>query len=157
MFRVDRGYAFSKSGIVTFAFIINEIGYSIGNLRKAQQIMEKDLSVMEKMRKHYKISEKLLSNARSFIVNSKPDIEQLYPNEEKNLMIKLNEQLRHSKYFPSQIYQNRQLCLQLNLPYFFLLDGQVLLARLLQARFNTIIIQIMIFYINLLPKKGFTL
>ena len=63
--------------------------------------MEKDLSVMEKMRKHYKISEKLLSNARSFIVNSKLDFEQLYPNEEKNLMIKLNEQLRHSKYFPS--------------------------------------------------------
>ena len=34
--RVNRGYAYRESGIVTFAFIINEIGYSIGNLRKSQ-------------------------------------------------------------------------------------------------------------------------
>ncbi len=76
---------------MTFAFIINEIGYSIGNLRKAQESMEKDLSVIEKMRKHYKISDRLLASARSFVVHSKPNFEQLYPAEEKSLMLKFNE------------------------------------------------------------------
>lgn len=33
-------------GIVMFAYIINEIGYSISNLRKGREIVEKDLSTM---------------------------------------------------------------------------------------------------------------
>ena len=71
--------------------------------------MEKDLSVIEKMRKHYKINERLLASARSFVVNSKPNFEQLYPTEEKNLLLKFNEELRHSIFPLTQISPKRLL------------------------------------------------
>ena len=61
------------------------------------------------MRKHYKINERLLASARSFVVNSKPNFEQLYPAEEKNLLLKFNEELRHSTFSLTQISPKRLL------------------------------------------------
>ena len=43
--------------------------------------MEKDLSIALKMRKHYGMDEKLTSEARSFIVNNRQKVDQLYPSE----------------------------------------------------------------------------
>jgi hypothetical protein len=53
--------------------------------------MEKDLSIILKMKKHYNMNEKLLNEARSFIVNNTLKVDQLYPNEEKALLQKFNE------------------------------------------------------------------
>ena len=36
-----------------FSYLINEIGYSISTLRKGREVVENDLAVLEKMRKHY--------------------------------------------------------------------------------------------------------
>jgi hypothetical protein len=48
------------------------------------------------MRKHYKINDKLLNKARTFVINNKPKFEQLYPAEENALLLKFNEELRNS-------------------------------------------------------------
>ena len=40
-------------GIVVFAYMINEIGYAMSNLRKEKEIIDKDLSTVEKMKQHY--------------------------------------------------------------------------------------------------------
>jgi hypothetical protein len=77
-----------------FAYIINEIGYSISSLRKDREVIEKDLSIVEKMRTHYNMDENLANRTRSYIINHKPKIEQLSPSEENGIMIKLNEELR---------------------------------------------------------------
>ena len=42
--------------------------------------MEKDLSIVLKMKKHYNMDYKLVKQARSRIVNNKQKVDQLYPN-----------------------------------------------------------------------------
>ncbi len=44
-------------GIAIFAYLINEIGYNLSNLRKDEEIIEKDLTVLEKIKNFYKINE----------------------------------------------------------------------------------------------------
>ena len=51
------GNPFTILGVIMFAYLINEIGYSISTLRKGREIVENDLSIMEKMRKHYNMND----------------------------------------------------------------------------------------------------
>ena len=60
-------------------YIISEIGYCISNLRKDREIMEKDLAIVLKMKKHYKMKENIMKKARSYIVNYTQKADQLYP------------------------------------------------------------------------------
>lgn len=78
-----------------FAYIINEIGYSISSLRKERELVERDLSTMEKIKKHYHMNEKLTDRARSYLINHKPDVDKLVPEEENHLLMKFNEELRN--------------------------------------------------------------
>lgn len=53
------------------------------------------------MKKHYRMKDNFIKEARSFITNNKPKVDQLYPHEEKYLLQKFNEELRNSN--PSSI------------------------------------------------------
>ena len=58
--------------------------------------MEKDLSIILKMKKHYKINDKMVKQARSKVINNTQKVDKLYPNEESYLMQKFNEEFRNS-------------------------------------------------------------
>jgi len=82
------------SGVMMFAYIVNEIGYSISALRKGREVIEKDLSVLEKMRRHYKMERGITNRISEYIVNDTSANDHLTPEEENKISIKLNEELR---------------------------------------------------------------
>ena len=53
---------------------------------------------MLKMKKHYNMDEKIVQQARSKIIHNVQKADQLYPNEENNLIKKFNEDFRSSKF-----------------------------------------------------------
>lgn len=85
-----------------FAYIVNEIGYSISSLRKSKEVVERDLSVVEKMREHYKMNKKLTSKLREYLVSDGSRSEHLTPEEESSINVKLNEELREGTCVPTQ-------------------------------------------------------
>lgn len=66
--------------------------------------MEKDLSTMEKIKKQYKLSDALMNRARNYLINHKPKVDQLAPEEESSIMLKFNEELRNGTSTLIQIY-----------------------------------------------------
>jgi hypothetical protein len=54
---------------------------------------------MEKMRKHYKMGDKMVNRAKSYLINHKPNVDQLEPSEEGKIMLKFNESLRNGTLF----------------------------------------------------------
>jgi hypothetical protein len=81
-------------GIIAFAYFISEIGYSLSAMRKTNENMEKDLLIIQKIKKWYKLDEELARRARSHIINNKVVDSQLHPEEENGLLLKLSEDLR---------------------------------------------------------------
>lgn len=112
-------FFFLTKGVATLGYIISEIGYCISNLRKGRETMEKDLSIILKMRKHYNMNDKLLKEARSFIINNKHEVDQLYPAEEKCLLSKFNEELRNSTFIAYNRYYSRKPILSHKIINFF--------------------------------------
>jgi hypothetical protein len=51
---------------------VNEIGFNLSALRKRQEIVKKELSLMEKMRKYYRMDEDLIHKARTYLINREP-------------------------------------------------------------------------------------
>ena len=82
-------------GIIAFANFINEIGYSLTEIRNRSENVEKELMVIQKMKKWYRMDEDLSKRARIHIINNKALDSQLSPEEEKGVMMKLSEELRH--------------------------------------------------------------
>ena len=81
-------------GIIVFAYMINEIGYAMSNLRKETEIVDKDLSNVEKIKQHYNMKDDTINRLRTFVINQKPTGRLIEPEEERRLMSKLNEDLR---------------------------------------------------------------
>lgn len=78
-----------------FSYLISEIGYSVSTLRKGREVIENDLSVLEKMRKHYGMRDEIANQARNFLINHKPDSNLLEPASENSVLLKFNESLRN--------------------------------------------------------------
>lgn len=62
-----------------FGYMINEIGYCISSLRKNREIIDKDLFMVEKLRKHYKMNEELISRVKGYLLETKPNPNQVLP------------------------------------------------------------------------------
>ena len=67
------------SGIVIFAYLINEIGYCMSCLRKETEVIDKDLSSVEKIKQHYKMTDETTNRLRSFVLNQNPTLRLLEP------------------------------------------------------------------------------
>lgn len=74
-----------------FAYIVNEIGYCISALRKNRELIEKDLSIVEKMRQQYKMGQKLTNKLFEYLAENGSKKEHLLPEEENSISLKLNE------------------------------------------------------------------
>ena len=74
--------------------MINEIGYAMSNIRKQNEAIDKDLSNVEKIKQHYKMNESTTNRLREFVVNQKPTGQLVEPEQERQLMSRLNEGLR---------------------------------------------------------------
>lgn len=66
-------------GIIIIAYLMNEIGHSLSHLRKGREVLEKELTLMNKMKKYYNINDELMHRARSYIIEEKPSIDHLAP------------------------------------------------------------------------------
>ena len=77
-----------------FGFMLNEIGYCITSLRKKREVIDRDLFVVEKLRRHYGMDQELTAKIRAYIVDAKPDPDQVLPEEEQSILLKLNEEIR---------------------------------------------------------------
>ena len=77
-----------------FGFMLNEIGYCITSLRKKREVIDRDLFVVEKLRRHYGMDQELTAKIRAYIVDAKPDPDQVLPEEGQSILLKLNEEIR---------------------------------------------------------------
>ena len=82
------------SGIIIFAYLINEIGYCMSQLRKETEIVDKDLSTVEKIKQHYRMTADTTNRLRTFVMNQRSTACLVEPEAERGLMSKLNEDLR---------------------------------------------------------------
>ena len=94
-------------GIIVFAYMINEIGYAMSNLRKEKEIIDRDLSNVEKIKQHYKMTDATTNRLRTFVINQKPTGKLLQPQSEQTLMSKLNQELREGTCRPTQKCSDR--------------------------------------------------
>jgi hypothetical protein len=85
-----------------FGYMINEMGYCISSLRKNREAVDRDLFVVEKLRKHYKMGEELTRKVRSYLLDARPKLDQVQPEEEQGILLKLNEEVREGKPRPTQ-------------------------------------------------------
>lgn len=60
-------------------YIINEIGYNLSAIRNGRQELERQLVLMNKMKRYYKTDEQLFDRARSYIIKEKPSVDYLVP------------------------------------------------------------------------------
>lgn len=86
-------------GIIIFGYMVNEIGYNLSALRKQSEAVKRELNLVEKMRKYYRIDDDLIHKARAYLINREPESDQLSPQEETGLMTKFNEELRNCTRF----------------------------------------------------------
>ena len=67
-------------GIIVFAYMINEIGYAMSNLRKEKEVIDMDLSNVEKIKQHYRMKDDTTNRLRTFVINQKPTGRLLQPD-----------------------------------------------------------------------------
>lgn len=77
-------------GIISFANFINEIGYILTAIRTANNSIEKELLVIQKMKKWYRMDEDLSKRVRIHVINSKVTDSQFSLEEENTVIMKLN-------------------------------------------------------------------
>jgi hypothetical protein len=74
--------------------LINEIGYTLSTIRKEEEELENNISTLSKMCKYYRIDQDLANLAKEYLVNNKKSFEDIEPEEESKVLMKLNDDLR---------------------------------------------------------------
>lgn len=55
--------------------------------------------MMSKMKKYYNMSEELIRRARSYLIEEKPSVDHLSPEDENKLLMRFNQELRDGTAF----------------------------------------------------------
>jgi len=70
------------------------MGHTLSKMREKKEIMERDMQTISKISKYYNLDRKLTNKARTFIFNHQNNSEELKIEDEKKLLMKLNDDLR---------------------------------------------------------------
>jgi hypothetical protein len=70
---------------------MSEIGHNLSTIRKGRETLEKELTLINKMKKYYRINDELVYRARSYLIGEKPNSDHLAPDEEKQVLNKFNQ------------------------------------------------------------------
>lgn len=55
--------------------------------------------MMSKMKKYYNMSDELIRRARSYLIEEKPSVDHLSPEDENKLLMRFNQELRDGTVF----------------------------------------------------------
>lgn len=73
---------------------MSEIGHNLSSMRKGREALEKELTLINKMKRYYRINDELIYRARSYLIGEKPSRDHMAPEEEKQVLNKFNQELR---------------------------------------------------------------
>jgi hypothetical protein len=57
-------------GVVSFGYMLNEMGHTLSKMRKQSEELERDLQTISKISKYYNLEKKLQNKAKNFIVSN---------------------------------------------------------------------------------------
>lgn len=80
--------------MAVFSYIISEIGYTVNSVRKGEEELERNLSILSKMNDFYKMDSEVLNNAKSSLLSNQKSFDNVYPEDEHAVISKLSDDLR---------------------------------------------------------------
>ena len=78
-------------------YIVSEIGHTLSMLRQTREDFEQSIQHTDKICKYYRLEKDLKQRVRSYIINHQLANDELNINEENDVLMKLNEELRNGK------------------------------------------------------------
>jgi len=54
-FHLNSRYYFTKIGVVSFGYLLNEMGHTLSKMRQESEALEKDLQTIGKMSRYYNL------------------------------------------------------------------------------------------------------
>lgn len=80
--------------VVSFGYLLNEMGHTLSKMREQSEELERDLQTISKMSKYYNLERSLQNKAKAFLCSNQVCSEELKVEDEKRVLLKLNEELR---------------------------------------------------------------
>lgn len=81
-------------GVVSFGYMLNEMGHTLSKMREQSEELERDLQTISKISKYYSLERKLQNRAKNFLFSNQVKSEELKVEDENRVLMKLNEELR---------------------------------------------------------------
>jgi hypothetical protein len=88
--------------VVSFGYLLNEMGHTLSKMREQSEELERDLQTISKMSKYYNLERSLQNKAKAFLFSNQVRGEELKVEDEKRVLLKLNEELRQGTSAPTQ-------------------------------------------------------
>lgn len=57
-------------GVVSFGYLLNEMGHTLSKMREESEALERDLQTLSKISKYYNLERKLQNRAKSFLFSN---------------------------------------------------------------------------------------
>ena len=74
---------------------MSEIGHTLSMLRQTREDFEQSIQNTDKICKYYRLEKDLKQRVRSYVINHQLANDELNINEENDVLMKLNEELRN--------------------------------------------------------------
>ena len=71
--------------MAVFSYIINEIGYTVGIVRKEEEQLEHNLSTLSEMSTFYKMDPELANIAKEHLISNQKSVSKIYPEDENKV------------------------------------------------------------------------
>lgn len=78
------------------------MGHTLSKIRQEKETLEKDLQTIGKMASYYSLEKNLENRAKKYIITNTKIMDELRPDDENKLLMKLNDELRTGKTSPIQ-------------------------------------------------------
>lgn len=88
-------------GVVSFGYMLNEMGHTLSKMREQSEELERDLQTISKISKYYNLERKLQNRAKNFLFSNQVKAEELKVEDESRVLMKLNEELRQGNSSPT--------------------------------------------------------
>jgi hypothetical protein len=70
------------------------MGHTLSKMRQEKETLEKDLQTIGKMANYYNLEKNLENRAKKYIITNTKIMDELRPDDENKLLMKLNDELR---------------------------------------------------------------
>lgn len=86
------------------------MGHTLSKMRQEKETLEKDLQTIGRMANYYNLEKNLENRAKKYIITNTKIMDELRPDDENKLLMKLNDELRTCNFPIMQRSPMRTIC-----------------------------------------------